>query len=135
MNKQRPPRGIRNENPGNIRHNPANNWLGMTGTDSAGFVRFESSFHGLRAMGKVLLSYRRRGLYSLSQVISTWAPASENDTSAYIEHAVQALGTPPNMPLQLSQYPALMALIVQHENGQQPYPMTNIEQAWAAANA
>ncbi|MBY5920421.1 virion protein [Ferrimonas balearica] len=135
MSKQRQPRGIRNHNPGNIRHNPANPWLGMKGVDTGGFVRFGTPFYGLRAMAKVLLSYRQRGLYSLSQVISTWAPATENDTSAYIDHAVASLGTPPDMPLQLSQYPALMALIVQHENGQQPYPMTNIEQAWAAANA
>lgn len=129
------PRGIRNNNPGNIRHNPANDWLGMTGTDAKGFVQFRASFYGLRAMAKVLLSYRRRGLYSLSQVIRTWAPPFENDTDAYIEHAAAKLGTPPHMPLQPGQYPALMAVIVQHENGQQPYAMTSIEQAWAAANA
>lgn len=78
-------RGIRNNNPGNIRHKDA--WDGMAdiqGDDS--FVTFISPVWGIRAMIKVLLTYSRKyKLDTVRGIISRWAPPSENDTDEYIQ--------------------------------------------------
>ncbi|MBY6095122.1 hypothetical protein [Ferrimonas balearica] len=133
------PRGIRNNNPGNIRENRLvdYDWQGEHPLNlDPEFEEFKSPFYGLRAMGRVLRNYRAlHGLMTIRGIISRWAPSNENDTAAYIEHVSRELATPPDMPLLPGQYPALMAVIVQHENGQQPYEMAMIETAWTAANA
>ena len=48
------PRGIRNNNPGNIV--AGDKWLGRTGTDGR-FVKFKSAEYGLRAIGRVINTY------------------------------------------------------------------------------
>lgn len=54
--KEQLPRGIRNNNPGNIRHGA--NWLGLNpngrNIDSA-FCVFESPFFGIRALAKAVV--------------------------------------------------------------------------------
>ena len=50
-------RGIRNNNPGNIRVSK-DQWEGMTGDDGA-FVIFDSPESGVRALAKNLQSYGR----------------------------------------------------------------------------
>ena len=59
MNQQLP-RGIRNNNPGNIRHGA--NWLGLNpngrNIDSA-FCVFTAPVYGIRALAKVLVNYKR----------------------------------------------------------------------------
>ena len=82
-------RGIRNNNPLNIRHS-ADRWEGARAeqTDKS-FVQFESMAYGYRAAWKVLESYwkhfrEKRGLFTVAAIIGRWAPPSENDTEAYI---------------------------------------------------
>ena len=82
-------RGIRNNNPLNIRHS-ADRWEGARAeqTDKS-FVQFESMAYGYRAAWKVLESYwkhfrEKRGLFTVGSIIGRWAPPSENDTEAYI---------------------------------------------------
>lgn len=79
------PRGIRNNNPLNIRI--GNTWLGERNnpTDPA-FEEFVSIEYGLRAAFCILRRYiRRYHKNTVPAIVSTWAPASENNTQRYID--------------------------------------------------
>lgn len=136
-NKKSSARGIRNNNPGNIRHSSAQ-WDGMreTQTDSA-FVQFTSPVYGLRALAKLLFNYQRLyGINTVRGIISRWAPSSENNTEAYIFVVANALNVDPDGPLDMrSVMPDLVAAIVKHENGTQPYSLATIGDGIALAVA
>lgn len=90
MNKKIP-RGIRNNNPLNIRI--GNTWLGerMNPTDQA-FEEFVSIEYGYRAAFCILRRYiRRYRKNTITAVISTWAPASENNTQRYIDFVAEKM--------------------------------------------
>lgn len=116
-------RGIRNNNPGNIRVSK-DQWEGMTGDDGA-FVIFDSPESGVRALGKNLLSYGRQGYDSIEKIINRWAPPNENDTKAYIDSVVAATGIPATQSLDLSNPDTLSSLaqaISFHETGSRYNP-------------
>lgn len=123
MNKS--PLGLRNNNPLNVRANGIV-WNGAT-DENLGYVVFESSFYGLRAAARVLRTYRfNYGLTTVEQIISRWAPATENNTQAYIEHVSQVLEVAPSQPIPVERYPELMAVMILHENGSNPYSSSEI---------
>ncbi|CUZ29090.1 hypothetical protein [Serratia marcescens] len=121
------PRGIRNNNPGNI------DYVGQAGATlerpGGRFARFETAFDGLKAMARQLLRYfdgktTGRRLQTISEIISTWAPGNENNTAAYIKQLSDMMGVSPNARLNLrdpSTMSALMGGIIHHENGRNPY--------------
>ncbi len=126
------PRGIRNNNPGNIRHNPTNDWHGMVGVDKDGFVVFGNPADGIDAMGEIFDSYKRRGVWMLSDVIRAWAPSRGTDhngnsytnaTEAYLAHVMQLTGWQAAHVPQRAEgdYLALTKAIITHENGRNPY--------------
>jgi hypothetical protein len=115
------PRGIRNNNPGNIRHSPAK-WQGMSleQPDKA-FVKFDEPFSGIRALAKLLLNYQRKhGLSTPREIINRWAPPKENNTNAYVNAVAHAQGVHPDTRLNLKD-PITLKILVQsiilHENG------------------
>lgn len=133
-------RGIRNNNPGNIRRS-ATAWQGkvLPGLDPD-FEQFSSPYYGLRALARTLLSYQARyGLGSVRALISRWAPPSENNTAAYVAAVAAEVGQGPDNAIDLRARPdllaALVAAIVRHENGVQPYALADIRQAVGAALA
>jgi len=130
-------RGIRNNNPGNIDHNDSINWLGELPVDKAiesRFCRFETPVHGLRALGKNLLSYKKRGINTVSGIIMRWAPSTENNTGAYINSVAEACGVEPTEIIDIAEYlPILICSIVKHENGSMPYTAAQIGEAVAMA--
>lgn len=77
-------RGLRNNNPGNIRKD-GTHWKGeVEPSRDAAFKQFESMAWGYRAMFKCLNTYSRKyGLDTIRKMISRWAPPSENDTDPY----------------------------------------------------
>lgn len=96
------PRGIRNNNPGNIDFNPRNPWQGQLGMEEGvarpRFARFDQPENGIRALAKLLINYRgkdgmpglgAKGIDTVLEAISRWAPTSENDTRAYAEAVAQ----------------------------------------------
>ncbi|MER5002585.1 structural protein, partial [Providencia stuartii] len=89
-------RGIRNNNPGNIDYNKANNWKGQLPHDPSiepRFCRFESPVYGIRALMALLRTYQRKyGLKTVSGLIDRWAPTNENNTRAYINGVAKELG-------------------------------------------
>lgn len=125
------PRGIRNNNPGNIRRS-ADPWQGLAkdqGDDA--FFQFAEPKWGIRALARVLISYQdRHGLRTVRAIISRWAPPVENKTSSYIDHVAHRLGVGADDPLDIHDYRVLRGLveaITAHENGQQPYTDAQID--------
>ena len=73
------PRSVRNNNPGNIR--PGANFIGEVGKDD-GFAIFCDTAHGVRAIWRVLHTYRlKHELTTIEQVIKRW---SATDQESYI---------------------------------------------------
>ncbi|ELF3953060.1 structural protein [Salmonella enterica] len=126
MNTPDAPRGIRNNNPGNIRW--GDDWQGLVAkprrTDKA-FCQFTTPEYGIRAMIIILRNYQRRhGLNTVTGIINRWAPSSENNTQAYINSVAQATGVAPDKPVDTTDSRFMVKLlqaIIRHENGVQPY--------------
>jgi hypothetical protein len=131
------PRGIRNNNPGNIRRS-SDRWKGLhpQQTDPEFFV-FEAPVWGIRAMAVILANYQRRhGLQTVAQIIGRWAPKSENHTGAYIAVVADRLGVTPRTALDLTDAEQLAGLIkamIRVECGRQPYSDDLIRRAIALA--
>lgn len=129
-------RGIDNNNPGNIEFSKSNPWEGQTGSDGR-FAKFETPEHGIRALGRNLLSYQRQGIDTVSDIINRWAPPDDNnDTSAYIKAVCAQLGVTADQPLDASNpdtLKALCAAIIHHENGSQPYSDQQLSTGVSAA--
>ncbi|MGX4910967.1 hypothetical protein ACUYGN_17420 [Enterobacter chengduensis] len=129
-------RGIRNNNPGNLEYSKTNPWVGQTGDDGR-FAKFETPEHGIRALGRNLLSYQRQGIDTVSDIINRWAPPSDNNnTDAYIKAVCAQLGVTADQQLDASNpdtLKALCAAIIQHENGSQPYSDQRLSTGVSAA--
>lgn len=126
------PRGIRNNNPGNIRISK-DNWNGAIGDDGS-FIKFVDPVYGIRAMARILDSYRDRGVTHLIDIISTWAPSSENNVGAYVTSVEKYSGLYSNQVIEKKDYIKLIPAIIFHENGQQPYTPDLIKTAIMMAN-
>ena len=130
------PRGIRNNNPGNIRRSKIK-WLGKveSGTDDA-FEQFVSPEMGIRAIARDLMSGYKRGHDTVREIVTEWAPPVENNTRVYIAAVCKALNAAPDTVIDVDRY-AIMApmvkAIIQHENGQQPYSENTIRAALLSA--
>lgn len=125
------PKGLVNRNPGNIRFNPANDWKGGIGQDVDGFVVFSESKYGVRAASKLLDSYyNRHHLHSVRDIITRWAPPSENDTESYIKNVAKSVGVHPDEKLAFTVFqvikPNMLNAIFKHENGSHDFSQKDI---------
>ena len=98
--KPRLPRGIRNNNPLNIRLS-SNCWLGkVTPSTDGEFEQFKSVEFGIRAGFIILRTYiRRHGVKYITQLIERFAPASENNVTAYVTRVCDLSKTSLSEPL------------------------------------
>ena len=79
------PRGLRNNNPGNIRISKTKYLGEVQPSQDTAFKQFKSIEWGYRAMFVLLEHYyKARGLKTIRQIINRYAPPSENDTNGYI---------------------------------------------------
>lgn len=86
-------RGIRNNNPGNIRRSEG--WRGLCLCQKdVSFCQFKTMEWGIRALIITLRSYvRLHHLQYVPQMINRWAPESDNNnTLAYIKQVAKAVG-------------------------------------------
>ena len=95
---QATPRGIKNNNPLNLRRSD-NAWLGKIepGTDKQ-FEQFVSMIYGIRAaMVNMRTIIRRQNNHcTLAEMITTWAPPSDgNKTADYINFVARHSGVMP----------------------------------------
>lgn len=123
------PRGLRNHNPFNLRYYANIPWNGQLGDDGGGYAVFDTDENGVRAGGHQLQTYAKRGLTSVQQIISTFAPTNENDTAAYIADVSRRIGVDPTQPLDVyGLLPQLADAIIHHEQGVQPFSMEQLTQ-------
>lgn len=117
-------RGIRNNNPGNIRHKDKWQGLALQQTD-ANFCVFVAPEYGIRALTRILQNYQAKyGLNTVSAILSRFAPPLENDTNSYIDHVCRLLGVQQDTEINVFKEDVMMKLlkaIIRHENGIQPY--------------
>lgn len=105
------PRGIRNNNPLNIRI--GNVWIGeVDNPTDPDFEQFKSMVYGVRA-GFVLLRRYIRHYHrtTIPQVIAAWAPASENNVTKYVETVCQLSGIAPDATLDYFNRDQMVALV------------------------
>lgn len=123
------PRGIRCNNPGNIRDSN-DKWQGLSKIDNDDqFAVFDDPTWGIRAMATILITYQDRyKLRSVRGVIGRWAPPNENDTSAYVNAVAAACGVSADDIIDVHRYDVLCPLveaIIRHENGKGPKATLN----------
>lgn len=128
------PRGIRNNNPGNIRH--GSNWQGLNQngrTMDPAFCVFMAPVYGIRALAKVLINYKKiHGLNMVRQIISRYAPPNENQTTTYVQSVAKQLGVYPDTIIDIEERGVLTVFIkavIRMENGIQPYSDETIQKA------
>lgn len=130
------PRGIRNNNPGNIGKSDIQ-WDGKIAGADTRFEAFATPEQGIAALARNLIAYQERhGLDTVQGIISRWAPPSENKTGQYVATVAKELGVDPGQKLNVSDPATLTKLtqaIIRHENGKQPYADAKISGAVQAA--
>lgn len=111
-------RAERNNNPGNLEFRGQ---AGATREDGEGrFAKFGSQEEGVAALARQLQLYGSRGIDTIEQIISKYAPSSENDTGAYIAAMVKRMGVSADQKLDLDDPQVLSGLIQgisRHEAG------------------
>ena len=88
-------RGMRNNNPLNIRRVAGSHWKGeiVSPIEDKEFVQFASVEYGIRAAFCILDTYRRKYQdVCVEDIINRWAPPSENATSEYIRTVCRLTG-------------------------------------------
>jgi len=136
MTDKQLPRGIRNNNPGNLKElsGDKTQWQGERATDDDPiFEEFETMEYGIRALMKILINYMKKyKLRTIIEIIKRFAPASENDTRAYINSVSWITGFEDNEILVANEdtISKLVTAICFIENG--GYFITNeeIAEAW-----
>ena len=124
-------RGIRNNNPLNIRRT-ATKWKGQRPEQTdPHFVQFTAMEWGIRAAFCLLGTYADKyGLRSVEQIVSRWAPPSENNTESYIANVCRMTGFTPTQPLERRHWAVLLQAMARIETGKM-LPMETIRQGEA----
>ena len=138
------PRGIRNNNPGNLKYSNSN-WQGKvpysqntdfdctSGQVKRTFEQFTQYKYGIRALIKLILNYRQNyNLHSIRQIITRYAPGSENNTGAYVNAVANYMGFMPDIPLpgDADTMRLLVRAIGKHENGMEAISNTEFWGVW-----
>lgn len=116
------PRGIRNNNPGNIERGRSR-WKGLvTASENQDprFAQFQTYAYGLRAMIKLMFNYyHKHDLTNVLAMINRYAPHHENDTNAYAKFVADAMGVKPTEDFEWNKQNALNLIhaMVELENG------------------
>ena len=134
------PRGIRNNNPLNIRRSK-DQWQGLRAlqTDPS-FCQFETLEYGWRAAFKLLTRtyYHTYRLFTIRAIINKWAPPNENKTSAYINNVSRLTGIDPDEPIGIpSDKPARWMMLgiamAMQENGVESIDYFAMFRGWTMA--
>ena len=126
-------RGIRNNNPGNIRITK-DKWQGLREKqEDKSFFQFTEMKWGYRALIRTLQNYRKRhGCTTISDFIKRWAPPVENNTSGYITRVCKEMQVPDSYIPDINDKATMCAFasaISMVENGT-PALMKDVEDGW-----
>lgn len=122
------PRGIRNNNPGNLRW--GQEWLGLVPVaqrTDPDFCQFTDPKYGVRAMAMVLRTYARENVLTVREAIERYSPPEENDDGSYVADVCAWCDVGPDQTVDLTAIlvPMVTAMI-HHEEGQVPYMQSDI---------
>ena len=95
-------RGVRNNNPLNIKKKVSNAWDGIAEDQSGDsiFATFESAEYGIRAALRTLVTYQNKHkLRTPSEMLARWAPPSENIVSDYVATVKELSGLSMDDPM------------------------------------
>lgn len=126
-------RGIRNNNPGNIRITK-DKWQGLREKqEDKSFFQFTEIKWGYRALIRTLQNYRKRhGCATIADFIKRWAPPVENNTSGYITRVCKEMQVPDSYIPDIEDKATMCAFasaISMVENGT-PAVMKDVEDGW-----
>jgi hypothetical protein len=133
------PKGIRNNNPGNIEWGSP--WQGLLPDDQRTdkrFCQFETAIDGIRAIARTLITYQDKRkaadgskIDSIQEIIERWAPPSDhNPTREYakgIAYLIDGVGVDDEV-IDVHTYEHLKPIvegIIRHENGKGPLKNDN----------
>ena len=100
-NEVKQPRGLRNNNPLNIRRS-GDKWQGLKAQqEDREFFQFSEMKWGWRAAFVILCRtyYNKHKLRTIRALITRWAPPKENNTEAYIRRVTDRIGIGPDREL------------------------------------
>lgn len=125
------PRGIRNNNPLNIRKS-ADRWKGLRCVQKdKTFCQFETMAYGWRAAFMLLHTYMSKyKLTTIRKIIYRWAPPNENNTAAYTNHVSYLAVLDPNQEIEFGNKFTMLQIgraMCQVENGLQYDPVNKKE--------
>lgn len=132
MTKKKP-RGLRNNNPGNIRKNNIVYQGEVVPSKDDAFKQFTTMAYGYRAMFTVLYAYQKKyGINTISDAIIRYAPAIENHTTAYIDAVSEWSGVPATSHITTTNGDVMIPIVAamsRVENGVDAN-MAEVEQGW-----
>lgn len=126
-------RGLRNNNPLNIRRNNTK-WQGLAPEQNdKSFFTFKAPEWGYRAALRTLQNYERvYGLKTIREWVMRWAPPCENDTEIYIRVVCERTGMPADARPRITNKVVMCAIVEAMsfmENGK-PGNMDDIVKGW-----
>ena len=126
-------RGLRNCNPGNIRHSSVDFEGEVSPAKDAEFKEFCTMAYGYRAVFVVLDTYSRRyNLDTIRAMIARYAPPEENFTEAYIRFITRRTGIAPEEPIDTRSARDMIPIVAamsEIENGVAAV-MADVEDGW-----
>ena len=133
MEKKSMPRGLRNNNPLNIRIS-TDKFVGeVRPSQDKAFKQFDTMAHGYRAAFRVLRTYiNNYKCDTIRKIISRWAPATENDTLAYVMTVSDRAGISPDAPILADNREMMIRIVAAMsfvENGREAV-MSDVIRGW-----
>lgn len=113
------PRGLRDNNPGDLQQPSGTAWQGTVGLDGP-FVIFQNTDWGLRALARdIMTKINVDGLTTIDALINVYAPPDQNDTQSYILSVANDTGIGAGDALTADQatVTSIMRAIINHEIG------------------
>jgi hypothetical protein len=123
--------GYKGCNPLNVRAS-SDKWRGSIGQSDNGYVIFSTPMDGIRAAATVIKNYGTKyGINTVRDIVSRYAPASENPTDDYIANVCKGTGYQPDEKLDTKNPEVLKKLLtamMRQEIGDVPYSEETINE-------
>lgn len=126
-------RGLRNNNPGNIRRSRVRYQGEVRPSRDPDFKEFETMAYGYRAMFRLLDTYSSRyGLRTIRSMLNRYAPPEENLTDSYIRFVANYSGIMPDEEVETRSKCDMIPIVAamsKIENGVSAN-LADVEQGW-----
>lgn len=125
-------RGLRNNNPGNIRLD-GTDWQGEVPSKDKSFKTFKTMAWGYRAMFVTLNTYQtKHKLRTIREMIGRWAPPNENNTENYVSAVAAGAGVDADSAVTSTNRDVMVPIVAamsRMENGRAAV-MVDVEAGW-----